>query len=201
MIEEKGKRVFWVVALIVVGGLLYLGNNRYGGLFGLISHFNVQHPLERYIPFVPSAIFAYYLMFVFLSLPIFFVKSYKEFRKVVRGYWIITFISAFIFFFFPTTMPRPETVQHEGIIRLLFYGIYSVDGPHNLFPSLHVSSTTYILFVNNRFWPKGKILNILMAISINISTLLIKQHAVIDVIGGVLLGIFVFWLIFKRGIN
>jgi membrane-associated phospholipid phosphatase len=63
----------------------------------------------------------------------------------------------------------------------------------NAFPSLHVSLTILaVLFVFARSWKWGVRL-LPLGVLIILSTLFIKQHAVVDVIGGLLLA----WVVFR----
>ncbi|MFC1612630.1 phosphatase PAP2 family protein [Patescibacteria group bacterium] len=193
MIENFQKRVFWCVAFIFVGGGLYLLMNKYGSLS---DAYYVQFEFEKYIPFIPWTIIIYFLIFPYLSLPVFLVKRYKDFFKVVLGLWGITFASAFIFWQYPTTMLRPEIIE-GGIVGILFNVIRFIDGPYNLFPSLHVSSISFVAFVNHYFRPKTDIWSIPLAILICCSTLTVKQHAILDVLGGFALGFIVYFVVFK----
>lgn len=193
MTEKFGKRIFWCIAFIVVGGVFYLFTNNNASTSGAVD---VQSGFEVYIPFVPWMIVVYYLIFPYLSLPIFLVKKYKDFFKVVIGLWIVTFASAVIFFLFPTTMERPEIVD-QGLIGMMFHAMRYVDGPFNMCPSLHVSSITFVAFAIRHFFPKSWFWNIPIAVSICISTLLVKQHAIVDVFCGFLLGFCVFLAVFK----
>lgn len=195
MTENFGKRIFWCMALTVVGGGLYLLNNHWGSIAGGL---NVQRAFEKNIPFISWTILIYYLIFPYLAMPVFTVPKYGDFCKVICGYFVITAVSAAIFFTIPTTMPRPDIVA-DGWMRYLFEGIYFVDGPHNLFPSLHVSSVSYVGFINWRFCGKKfGVASALLAILICLSTLTTKQHAVVDVVGGVMLGWAAFYAFFGK---
>ena len=94
-------------------------------------------------------------------------------------------------------MPRPD-IAVDGWPRYFFEAIYRVDGPHNLFPSLHVSSVSYIGFVNWRFCKKFRVLSVIFAVLICLSTLTVKQHAVLDVLGGLSLGWSAFYVFFGK---
>jgi len=180
--------------LIVVGGGSYLLANNWGGTVG---GWNIQLEFERHIPFIPATIFIYWLIFPYLATPVFTVKKYEDFFKVICGYLVTTFVSASVFFLFPTTMARPELAA-DSWLKPLFEAIYFLDGPYNLFPSLHVSSVSYVGFVNWRFCERFRIPSVLSAILICLSTLTVKQHAVLDVIGGLAVGWSAFYVFFGR---
>jgi len=76
--------------------------------------------------------------------------------------------------------------------------MYIVDEPNNCFPSLHVSISFLASFV---MWRKSRIEGVFFLIwsaAISISTLTTKQHYVADIIGGTLIAIFFYQLMFRR---
>lgn len=184
MIEKKGKRFFWLALLGGLGAAGYLAANVWGRVWGATD---VQFAFENHIPFVPDAIIAYLLIFPFLLAPVFLVKRYSDFIPVLGVYAALVFVSLVIFFQFPTIMARPNTPVY-GFAGWLFGIIRAIDGPNNLFPSLHVSSVVYVAQVNGFFCPKAKWPSWVCAVLISVSTLLVKQHAVVDVLGGAVFG-------------
>lgn len=163
----------------------------------LIGGWNIQFEFEKYIPFIPWMLLIYFLIFPYLATLIFTVPKYQDFFKAVCGYFLITIVSVAVFFCVPTTMLRPE-IAADGWLRYFFDAIYYVDGPHNLFPSLHVSSVSYVGFVNWRFCKKFRILSAALAVLICLSTLTVKQHAILDVLGGLGLGWAAFYVFFRK---
>ena len=193
MIEKKRKRFFWLLAFLIIGGGIYTLLN---GRAGFVGAYNIQLDFEKYIPFMPWTIFIYYLIAPYF-VSIFFIEKHKDFLKVILGLWIIVVVSIFIFYIFPTTMPRPK-ITEKGIIWTLFNALHYADGPNNLFPSGHVSLTSYIAYViwhlRSRFIG---VLSGITAIAICLSTLTVKQHAVLDVLGGAVVGFIAFLIVFK----
>lgn len=197
MIEKIQKRFLWLSILVSLGGIGYLASNAWGAVFGAR---NIQFSFEDGIPFVSNAVFAYLLAFPFLLITVFVIKKYNDFTVVFGIYAVIIFVSLAIFFQFPTTMVRPHAPE-SGIVGWLFGIMRKIDGPNNLFPSLHVSSVVFMALVNGYFLPKSKWLSIMCAVLISISTLLIKQHAILDVLGGGILGFMgylVLWLLRRQ---
>lgn len=193
MIERKRKRILWFIVFFVIGGVIYMFLN---GRAGLVGAHNIQFDFEKHIPFMPWTIFVYYLIAPYIAAAV-LIEKYKEFLKIILGFWIIVFISASVFYFFPTTMPRPE-ITEKGIMWTLFKALHYVDGPNNLFPSGHVSLTCYIAFViwhlRSRFIG---ILSAIVAAAICLSTLTVKQHTVLCVAGGFIVGLIAFLIVFK----
>ncbi|MCR5106802.1 MAG: phosphatase PAP2 family protein, partial [Lachnospiraceae bacterium] len=77
-----------------------------------------------------------------------------------------------------------------GIFEKAMVWLYSVDPADNLFPSIHcLSSWICVIAVRTqkRIRKSYKIVSVVMAVLICISTLTTKQHVMVDVIAGVLL--------------
>ena len=81
--------------------------------------------------------------------------------------------------------------------------IYSADGgtiAYNLFPSYHclISAYCYLGVRKQRGISKGfKIYSLVMAILISFSTVLTKQHYIVDVFGGILIAVLCYILMEK----
>ena len=109
-------------------------------------------------------------------------------------------ICLFFFLLFPTTLTRPE-ISGTDLCSRLVQLIYTIDAPVNLFPSIHCLESwaciraAFLLKNSNRIY---KIVTILMSLGVFASTLLIKQHVIVDVFGGILVFEVGFKLIQKR---
>lgn len=186
MIERKAKRILSLGFTVLLGGGLYLLANNYGNK---MEAYNIMIDLDNAIPFIPEAIIIYLLIFpFFLAAPVFLVKKYSDFQHVIDAYLLLIIVSFVFFILYPTTMPRPE-ISRDGFIGWLFWITRLIDKPHNLFPSLHVSSVIYVALLNSQFSPAWRWLSWVGAILISASTLLVKQHAILDVAGGAVYGI------------
>jgi membrane-associated phospholipid phosphatase len=155
------------------------------------------HPMyfewERSIPFVPWMIFVYLSLNLLFWLPLFAVPKAK--LKPFAGAMIFsTLVAGLFFYFLPGELgfARPVGVPgYEGI----FERIYSLDGPKNLFPSLHIAySTLCVLFTLSDPRPRGLVLFLLAWLAgIYASVLLVHQHHVADIVGGATLA----WLSYR----
>ena len=100
------------------------------------------------------------------------------------------------FLLLPTTNTRPA-VELEGFWNQMMIFLYSADAADNLFPSIHcLESWLCFAGIRNR---RGTSLRLqafsgVAAVLICASTLLTKQHVLIDVIGGVALAELCFYL-------
>lgn len=144
---------------------------------------------ELSIPFVPQFIWLYMSMYVLFLAPPFFLTS-DELPRLGKQLIAGTVISGLIFMMFPASLGFDRTVPDAPLYSQLFLGIFNIDRPHNLVPSLHVVfSACIILSISIR--AKGWVYGLLMIwlLAIMSSTLLIHQHHVLDVVAGLALAI------------
>ena len=149
------------------------------------SSFLVHTPLDDYIPFMPHSVYIYVFGYLLLLLyPIFFVDGKEVFSTLVRGILWITITTGLIYLVFPTSMSRPDLPVVDQTTYFLEI-LHKIDPPHNSFPSLHVSLATFIGVYLHK---NGLLKNypLVVALLVNLSTMLTKQHAIVDVIGGLL---------------
>lgn len=166
-------------------------------------HYNIESCLDRAIPFWPPAAAVYLGCYLFWTANYILIARQKK-EEVCRFFWsdILSRIVCFICFLsFPTTNVRPF-VEAEGFWNQTMLWIYSIDAADNLFPSIHclVSWFCYIGIRGKKdipVWYRG--FSLIMALMVCVSTLLTKQHVIVDVIGGVLLAEICFCIGKKKG--
>ena len=90
----------------------------------------------------------------------------------------------------PTTLARPE-ITGTGIWDQMLNLVYTVDPSANLFPSIHCL-VSWFCYVGIRGQKKVPLwyqrFSCVFAVLVCISTQVTKQHYIIDLIGGILLG-------------
>lgn len=97
---------------------------------------------------------------------------------------VLTFGSgALTFIFFPTYV-APAAVQGSDIFGLLLRAIHENLGRYNAFPSGHIYITTLLVLFFGRWYPRYRLLWILILVIVALSTLFTAQHYILDVIGG-----------------
>jgi membrane-associated phospholipid phosphatase len=110
---------------------------------------------------------------------------------------LVHLISYLFFIFYQTEALRPQIIG-AGLFNDLVRFIYAHDAPYNCFPSLHTSLSTvmalYFVFIKS----KWKLFFVIISLLIILSTLFVKQHYILDVIAGLILGVGATLLIFKR---
>lgn len=155
-----------------------------------LYHYNFTSNLDEGIPFIPLFIIIYILAYV--QWIVGFIIIARESKKVCYKYLSAELIAktfCLIFFFIlPTTMIRPE-VTSSGLTMSLVKFFYEVDAPVNLFPSIHCLES-WLVFRGSLACKKVpklyKVITFIFSILVCLSTVFVKQHVVIDIIGGIL---------------
>lgn len=154
--------------------------------------------LDKALPFVAPFVLFYVLAFVQWGVNyILIARNSRELcYRFAIGNICAKIICLFFFLLFPTTLIRPEITGTDLCSRLVQL-IYTIDAPVNLFPSIHCLEswacirTSFLLKNSNRTY---KIVTILMSLGVFASTLLIKQHVIVDVFGGIAVFEVGFWI-------
>lgn len=155
-----------------------------------------QLPIDAHIPFCEWFVIPYCLWYPLLVITGLYLL-YRD-RAAFRRYMVFLgttfFLSALVWLLVPNGQDlRPTAFPRENLLTALVAGLYRVDTNTNVFPSVHVlGSMGAALAVRDcRALERRKRLRTgtaLLAAAICLSTVLIKQHSVLDAVGGLLLG-------------
>ena len=147
--------------------------------------------LDRWIPFEPAALGAYVSLWLYVGIAPGLMPNFRQ--LVVFGLWAAALCTAGLacFHYWPTAVPAQlvNVGQHPGFALL-----QGVDAAGNACPSLHVATAMFSalwihrLLQDIRMPAAFRAANLLWFFAIAWSTLAIKQHVVIDVLAGALLG-------------
>lgn len=162
--------------------------------------FTVIHcALDDMIPFSPFFITGYTVWFPFMVVMGIWllIKDIPAFCRYMKFIAISFSASIIIFLIFPTCQElRPDTFANDNIFTKAVQYLYSIDTSTNVLPSIHVVGSMMVPFAAfntesiKKRWVKA--LLIVIAVFICASTLLIKQHSVLDVIAGAVLAFAVY---------
>lgn len=169
-------------------------------LASLMIYFPINHlinggwalslPIDKYIPLYPPALIPYLIgSLLFVAFPLWASLYYKEsqFEAYIISFLTATVISYIIYLTLPTFVIRPEVHSQDYFSRAIVL-LYRYDYPHNSAPSGH-TFYTLISFLYIKLWnPKVQRISLAIVLLIIASTLLTKQHYILDVISGLILG-------------
>lgn len=146
----------------------------------------LEVPLDAQAPLIPGFVFAYLLYFVWLLLPLPILPKRADFYRAMSAFVLVQLCAVVSFSMLPSYMLRP-VVETPGLSADLVRAVYALDGGWNLFPSLHVGHSVLVALL---YWVHRRRLFPLVALGtvlISASTVLIKQHYVVDIPAGALL--------------
>lgn len=150
----------------------------------------IHMALDDYIPFCEVFVVPYFLWFVYVASVVvyFFFKDKTEYYRTC----VFLFTGMTIFLIISTLFPnghhlRPYAMPRDNVFTRLVSALYRTDTPTNLWPSIHVYNSLgahFAIVKSKRFENKKgiKIASFILASSIILSTMLIKQHSVFDVL-------------------
>jgi membrane-associated phospholipid phosphatase len=147
--------------------------------------------LDRWIEFQPSMMPLYLSLWVYVSLPPLFMATRPEFFAYGRAMALACLVGLLIFYFWPTVVPVSDIdwARYPGIEFLK-----RIDAAGNALPSLHVATAVvagiWLHRLLYRFaapvWLAG--VNAIWCVGIIYSTVATRQHVLVDVASGILLG-------------
>lgn len=163
-----------------------------------ISTFHmIRHPLDERIPFCEYFIIPYYLWFPYIASAVaafvFLDKEKKDYTRLCIMLGVgMTFFLLFSYVYPNAISLRPTTITRDNIFVTLTKGIYSADTSTNVFPSIHCFNSLAVCTAiwHNKTFRKHLSIPIgstVLCILIILSTMFVKQHSVIDVIGAFLM--------------
>lgn len=162
------------------------------------SNYHVIHTaLDDKIPFIEFFIVPYLLWFGFIAFAAFyfFFTDKNDFYRMA----IFTITGMTVFLIISTLYPngqnlRPTEFARDNIFVDMVNQVYKGDTPTNIFPSIHAynSIAVYIAVCNSERLKNYKLIkygSFSLTILIILSTIFLKQHSVVDVIGAIVLAI------------
>src|SRR4030042_6143287 len=174
-------RFIWLVVLLLLASAYFALNKPRGPVHIL------ETTVDDWIPLIPAFIFPYISLYALLAL-----SPWRFWKDDIGVFKLAAFIdlalSYLIYVFFQTKIERP-VLTGSDISAAVLRWVYSIDKPFNAFPSLHTSLSALCALLwrkaGSSIWP----IILLWAMLIIASTVLVKQHYIVDVFGGVAVAI------------
>lgn len=164
--------------------------------------------LDDYIPFVKQMVIPYVIWYPYIVLPLVYMafNSSDDFIDLcvfMFGGMTICFI---IFALFPNGQNLRPEIEVTDIYTYIINRLYSTDNPTNSLPSMHVLNSVAIHCAIARCKKLRKIkwvypVSLILMILISASTVMIKQHSILDVFAATVLSYTLYVLIYKLNIT
>lgn len=192
----------WILLYLVIYQIWFVYVER-----TVTRRFHIVHmAVDDYIPFIEIFIVPYLLWFGYVAFAIawFFFKDVQDFYKICT----FLFVGMTVFLVISTVYPnghylRPRVFERDNIFISMVKGLYMIDTPTNLFPSIHVYNSIGVQLavmhsdkLKEKKWVK-RISFVLMCMIIA-STMFLKQHSVFDVVTGCVMELVMYTFVYAR---
>ncbi|MBQ7562486.1 MAG: phosphatase PAP2 family protein [Lachnospiraceae bacterium] len=171
------------------------------------GHYYVIHmALDDKIPFCEYFVIFYYLWFVYVVFAVGYnvftdrETYFKSLGFIIFGMTLFIVISAL----FPNSHDlRPAIYPRDNIYTTLIWMIQSFDTPTNVFPSIHVYNAIgahFAIIYNQKLKNNAMVrgISFFICFGICLSTVFLKQHSVMDVIGAITLAAIMYPVFFRE---
>lgn len=192
-------------ALVLLYGLIYMPWFMWLESRSNLPYHVIHVKLDDMIPFVEYFIVPYLLWFVYVAAV--FVYLFFKSRREFYQYCIFLFTGMTLFLIVSTLYPnghllRPNTFARNNIFTFAVQILYQADTATNIFPSLHVynSIAAHRAVANSETLAGNRLIrggSFVLMVSIILATMFLKQHSVLDVISGILLGLVMEQLVYR----
>lgn len=159
-------------------------------------------PFDDLIPFAPPFILVYVLWYPYLAIPAAYLY-FKDAKAFVRFgvCFVISFsISLFVCTVFPNGQDLRPADPGKGFFAWLVGRVYAADTNTNVLPSMHVVGCAGIVFAafDSPRLKKARWQLLALGLLIVASTVLVKQHSVLDVLWGLAVAVAVAPFVYAR---
>lgn len=162
--------------------------------------------IDNIIPFCEYFIIPYLLWFLYVPAVFVFLffKSKSEYYKLCQ----ILFSGMTIFLIICTLWPNGQELRvnlsgHNNVFAQIVRYLYSTDTSTNVFPSIHVFNSigVHIALVKSQHVPNNhwvRYASAILMVLICMATVFLKQHSMLDVIGGVTMAVILYVWVYAK---
>jgi len=143
-------------------------------------------PVDSWIPLVPEFIVFYMCGYLFVLVPCVLIRNRSDFHAATFVFFLMLTVAFVVFRYAPVHMEKTLAGGADWFSRLTRFQ-QTRDTGYNNFPSLHVALNVYAFALIAWQWRGLSWWWLPLPILIVCSTLLVKQHLLVDVVGGLVL--------------
>lgn len=198
MINEIKKDKFTASGIFIFALFSAITFEMFNKPWGEVTNLSIF--LDNMIPFVKEFIIIYhtFMPIVILVGLLIFTVDKKEYKKLVISLFIAQIGAYIIYVLFQTYVPRYDTsLLGDDFFSNLVRSTYAIDNSYSGAPSLHVADMSLCIFYLLRTKDIKKFTKIFLTfymILIIFTTVLVKQHVVLDLPAGFVHALICFYL-------
>lgn len=170
------------------------------------GHYRIIHmAADDYIPFCEAFVVPYFLWFLYVAAVVFyfFFKNKTDYYKTCT----FLFTGMTVFLIISTLWPnghhlRPLVMPRDNVFTRWVEMLYHIDTATNLWPSIHVYNSlgAHFAIIHSKEFENKKgirIGSLLLASSIILSTMFLKQHSVFDVLTAFVMAAIMYTIVYR----
>lgn len=163
----------------------------------MFSHFDFK------IPFVKEFVIPYLLWYIYMVFGFIYLGIVSK-RDYYKTFWFIfigMFVCYSVYSIFPNGQNLRPTITGNDVFSRIIGGIYAIDTPTNVAPSMHVLNSIAIHIGLMGYEPFKKRLGLrltsfILMVTIGASTVFVKQHSILDGLWAIALSIALYTAIY-----
>ena len=196
-ILNENKHCIWLLYMVIYTLAFNLAEK------SIVDNYWVSYlPLDDKIPFVRQMVYPYVFWYIFMCGTGLYllIKDPDGFRRYMITIAIGYSCTLVFCFIFPNGQNLRVQQPGEDFAGSLIQSIYNRDTNTNVLPSMHVLGTLDVVFAV--FYCKSlknpilRVCTVIIGISICASTVMIKQHSILDVITALILSGIIYLLVY-----
>ena len=166
--------------------------------------------IDDHIPFVEIFIIPYLAWFFYVSTTVVALFFKDETKKDYYRCLTFLFTGMTLFLLISTLMPnghqlRPAVMPRDNMFTRMIAALWKTDTPTNLWPSIHVYNSlgAHFAIAKSKAFERHKWLHyasLMLAMSIILSTMFIKQHSFFDVLTAFFLAAVMYVIVYRRDV-
>lgn len=174
-------RVFFVATLVWLAAYELVGHAA-----ARLATIDLTMAVDRHIPLMPHFVWIYALCYIYPLIPLFVTRDWHRFNRGLLAMAIANTAAFVVYLVFPVAIPRAELGPTVSERMLAFIYWLDFEPAVTELPSLHVffAWLVYLMSRRQRLGRLGDSVLFLIAFGITVSTVLVKQHFVVDVVAG-----------------
>jgi membrane-associated phospholipid phosphatase len=155
---------------------------------------------EKQIPFMPNFVWIYLSIYPVFLLPFLYIRKKEFFRLFSIAYITLMCVCYVIYIYYPTHFTERPPLTVDSFSTWALSKVYKADNTWNCFPSMHVAMSLLASLTILEVHRIRGLLAILLTLAISASTVLIKQHYVLDILASMVLTFLVYFIFFRKRI-
>ena len=169
----------------------------------IVPKYCMFSPFDLKIPFIKEFVVPYLLWYIYMVFGFIYLGIVSK-RDYYKTFWFIfigMFVCYSVYSIFPNGQNLRPTIMGNDVFSIIIKGIYAIDTPTNVAPSMHVLNSIAIHIGLVGYEPFRKrsglrLTSFIFMATISASTVFVKQHSILDGLWTVALSIVLYIAIY-----